>query len=133
MSLKFLTSEGLQFPVSKAHDHLPFPAYHIISVWPSVRLGSIPVKALFVEHFTRLIKDLSFFFESKQRLKCKTYSIDKEETSIIMLKSFSYKVISTDMSVYNYYNKTNMLVQFYYFICFIHITKPSEVNGLIII
>ena len=51
-------------------------------------------KALFVEHFTRLIEDLSFFFEIKQRLKCKTYSIDKEETSIIILKSFSYKVVS---------------------------------------
>ena len=36
----------------------------------------------------------SFFFEIKQRLKCKTYSIDKEETSIMILKSFSYKVIS---------------------------------------
>ena len=74
-------------------------------------------KALFVEHFTRLIEDLSFFFEIKQRLKCKTYSIDKEETSIIILKSFSYKVISTDMLVYIYNNyniiiKTNMPVQF---------------------
>ena len=29
-----------------------------------------------------------------------TYSIDKEETSIMVLKSFSYKVISTDMLVY---------------------------------
>ena len=55
-----------------------------------------------MEYFTRLIEDLSFFgkFGIKQRLKCKTYSIDKEETSIIILKSFSYKVISTDMLVY---------------------------------
>ena len=43
------------------------------------------LRTLFVEHFTRLIEDLSFFFEMKQRLKCKTYSIDKEETSIIIL------------------------------------------------
>ena len=56
--------------------------------------------ALFIVHFTRPIEDLSFFFEIKQRLKCKTYSIDKEETGIIILKSFSYKVISTDMLVY---------------------------------
>ena len=46
---------------------------------------------VFVECF---IEDLSFFFEIKQRLKSKTYNIDKEETSIMILKSFSYKVIS---------------------------------------
>ena len=57
------------------------------------------VYALFVEHFTTLIEDLSFFFEIKQRLKCKTYSIDKEETSIIILKFFSYNVLSTDILV----------------------------------
>ena len=44
-----------------------------------------------MENFTGLIEDLSFFFE--------IYSIDKEETSIMTLKSFSYKVISTDMLV----------------------------------
>ena len=51
---------------------------------------------LFVERFTGLIEDLSFFFEIKERQKCKTYSIDKEETStcIMILKSFSYNVIS---------------------------------------
>ena len=54
---------------------------------------------LFVECFTGLIEDLSSFFEIKQRLKCKTYGIDKEKTSIMILKSFSYKVISTDMLV----------------------------------
>ena len=37
----------------------------------------------------------SFFFEiKKQRLKYMTCSTDKEETSIMILKSFSYKVIS---------------------------------------
>ena len=34
-----------------------------------------------------------FFFLDKIETKCKTYSIDKEET---ILKSFSYEVISTD-------------------------------------
>ena len=91
------------------------------------------------EDLEQFIEDLSFFFEIKQRLKRMTYSIDKEETSIIILKSFSCKVISTDMLVYicmyiyiyiYIYNcitiiiiiiKTNMLAQFYYFICFVHI------------
>ena len=49
----------------------------------------------FVERFTGLIEDLLFFFDIKQRLKRKTYSIDKEETSIMILKSFSYKIIIT--------------------------------------
>ena len=55
---------------------------------------------------------VDFFFEIKQRLKCKTYSIDKEETSIIILKSFSYKVISTDklVCIYNYYNVTIIIL-----------------------
>jgi len=56
------------------------------------------VLRIFVERFTGLIEDLSFFFEIKERQKCKTYSIDKEETSIMILKCFSYKV-STDMLV----------------------------------
>ena len=60
---------------------------------------SSPLCAVFVEYLTRRIEDLSFFFQIIQRLKCKTYSIDKEETSIIILKSFSYKVISSDMLV----------------------------------
>ena len=37
----------------------------------------------FVERFTGLIEDLSFF---KQRLKCKAYSVDKEETSYNKIK-----------------------------------------------
>ena len=57
-------------------------------------------------------------------VKCKTYSIDKEETSIMILKSFSYKVISTDMLVYlniifNIIIQTNI----YYFTCFAHIKQ----------
>ena len=40
--------------------------------------------------------------------------------------TFSYKVVTTNMSVcitiiYNIIIKTNMPVQFYYFICFVHI------------
>ena len=49
--------------------------------------------------FTGLIEDLSFFFDIKHSLKRKTYSIHKEETSVMILKSFSYKVVTTDMSV----------------------------------
>ena len=57
-------------------------------------------------------------------VKCKTYSIDKEESSIMILKSFSYKVISTDMLVYlniifNIIIQTNI----YYFTCFAHIKQ----------
>ena len=39
----------------------------------------------------------SFFLlwdKTETKIKCKTHSIDKEETSIMTLKSFSYKVIS---------------------------------------
>ena len=72
-------------------------------------------------------EDLSSFFEIKQRLKCKTYRIDKEKTSIMILKSFSYKVRSNywHVNLYNYYNiiykLTYQYIQFYNFICFVHI------------
>ena len=49
----------------------------------------------------------------KQRLKCNTYCVDKEETKIIILKSFSYKVISTDMLVYIYIYKLYIYIYNY--------------------
>ena len=72
---------------------------------------------LFVERFTGLIEDLSFFFEIKQRLKCKTYSIK-------ILKSFS--VISKYWLVNLYITIIILLYELtcrYNFItlCFVHI------------
>ena len=54
---------------------------HVLCTLLECQQFSGPVYAVFVEYFTKRIEDLSFFFQIIQRLKCKTYSIDKEETN----------------------------------------------------
>ena len=83
---------------------------HIVGIFLNLCMGSSVVWS--PQTKTSKKTECCFF-----TVKCKTYSIDKKETSIMILKSFIYKVISTDMLVYlniifNIIIQTNMPIKF---------------------